>query len=130
MSHANRHRGEVRAVLDGRPYTLCLTLGALAEIEEAFGGEDLLSLTKRFSQGRLRASDALSILGAALRGGGYEVDDDAVRRMTVAGGVAGLARLVAELLQAAFVGESSPGDSAPPAAGNVPALPACSPGSA
>jgi hypothetical protein len=38
---ANRHRGEIEAVLDGRPRTLCLTLGALAELEAAFGAQDL-----------------------------------------------------------------------------------------
>ena len=28
----NPHRGEIEAVLGGVPYTLCLTLGALAEL--------------------------------------------------------------------------------------------------
>lgn len=37
---ANKHRGEVTARLDGKDYTLCLTLGALAEMEQAFGAED------------------------------------------------------------------------------------------
>ena len=32
---ANRYRGEVTAVLDGRQWTLCLTLGALAELDRA-----------------------------------------------------------------------------------------------
>ena len=30
---ANKHRGEVTARLDGKDYTLCLTLGALAELD-------------------------------------------------------------------------------------------------
>ena len=42
-SMANRHRGEI-AVLDGRERTLCLTLGALAELEASFGAEDLVAL--------------------------------------------------------------------------------------
>ena len=33
----NRHRGEIEAILDGKSYRLCLTLGALAELEHAFG---------------------------------------------------------------------------------------------
>ena len=37
---ANRHRGEIEAELGGQRYTLCLTLGALAEIEHAYGGAD------------------------------------------------------------------------------------------
>jgi uncharacterized phage protein (TIGR02216 family) len=36
----NRHRGEIEAMLDGRSYRLCLTLGALAELEYAFGEDD------------------------------------------------------------------------------------------
>ena len=31
---ANRYRGEIDARLDGKPHTLCLTLGALAELED------------------------------------------------------------------------------------------------
>lgn len=30
---ANRHRGEIEAELGGKKRTLCLTLGALAELE-------------------------------------------------------------------------------------------------
>lgn len=37
----NRRRGEVAVELGGKRYTLCLTLGALAELEEAFGAGDL-----------------------------------------------------------------------------------------
>ena len=33
---ANRRRGEIAATLDGRERRLCLTLGALAELEMAF----------------------------------------------------------------------------------------------
>ncbi len=44
----NRHRGEIAAELGGETYTLCLTLGALAEIEHAYGGEDLIAIAERF----------------------------------------------------------------------------------
>ena len=67
---ANRHRGEIEAELGGRTYTLCLTLGALAEIENAYGGDDLLAIAERFEQGRIRASDAIRVIGAGLRGAG------------------------------------------------------------
>ena len=40
----NRHRGEVLARLDGRDYRLCLTLGALAELEAAFAVDDIATL--------------------------------------------------------------------------------------
>ena len=38
---ANRRRGEIVAELDGKGFRLCLTLGALAELEAAYAAEDL-----------------------------------------------------------------------------------------
>ena len=70
---ANRHRGEISAELGGKGYTLCLTLGALAEIEDAYGGEDLIAIAERFEKGRIGASDAIRVIGAGLRGGGNPV---------------------------------------------------------
>lgn len=40
----NRYRGEIEAILDGKSYRLCLTLGALAELEHAFGEDDMLAV--------------------------------------------------------------------------------------
>jgi hypothetical protein len=99
---ANRYRGEVSAVLDGRQWTLCLTLGALAELERAFQVDDMTALVERFSAGTLSARDATRIIGAGLRGAGNSVDDDQVARMTANGGAAGFAAIVTELLTATF----------------------------
>lgn len=99
---ANLHRGEILADLDGRNYTLCLTLGALAELETAYDGADLLQLAERFAKGRIAASDAIRILGAGLRAAGNEVSDAEVARMRCEGGAAGLMRIVARLLNATF----------------------------
>ncbi|MCX5493080.1 gene transfer agent family protein [Kaistia dalseonensis] len=99
---ANRIRGEVEAVLDGQRHVLCLTLGALAELEAAFGAEDLSALAARFGAGRLAARDAIRIIGAGLRGAGADIDDDAVAAMRAEGGAAGFARIVAHLLTATF----------------------------
>jgi hypothetical protein len=52
---ANKHRGEIEATLSGVPYRLVLTLGALAELEDAFGDGDMLALAARFETGRLSA---------------------------------------------------------------------------
>ncbi len=98
----NRHRGEVAARLDGRDYTLCLTLGALAELEDAFDAEDLGALTERFGSGHLRATDMLCILGAGLRGAGFTITNAELGEMQVEGGALGYARLVADLLTATF----------------------------
>lgn len=99
---ANRHRGEIEARFDGRSMKLCLTLGALAELEAAFGDADMLALAQRFEGGRLKASEALRIIGAGLRGAGHDIADDAVARLTAEGGAAGFVAVVARLLQATF----------------------------
>ena len=39
----NRHRGEIEAEIGGARRTLVLTLGALAELEAAFGAEDMVA---------------------------------------------------------------------------------------
>ena len=108
----NPHRGEIEACLDGRPYTLCLTLGALAELEHAFGHEDMLALAERFQLGRLSARDAQRIIAAGLRGAGHDIPDDAVARMQADGGAAGFVDIVARLLSATF--GTAPHSSAPP----------------
>lgn len=104
MTMANRHRGEIEAVLDGEKMTLVLTLGALAELEEAFGGEDMLALAARFETGRISAADAIRVIGAGLRGAGYERSDAEVARMTAEGGAGGFIAIVAALLSATFGG--------------------------
>ena len=98
----NRHRGEIEACLDGRSFTLCLTLGALAELEHAFGADDMVMLAERFGSGRMKAHDAIRIIGAGLRGAGHDLEDATVARMQVDGGAAGFVALVAELLTVTF----------------------------
>lgn len=105
----NRHRGEIDADLGGRRYTLCLTLGALAELETAFGAEDFSALAARFSSGKLSARDAIRILGAGLRGGGNALSNEEVAVLSAEGGVAGHLRIVADLLSATF-GTSEAGE--------------------
>ena len=51
---ANRYRGEIEAEIGGTKRRLVLTLGALAELEDAFGADDLVALTERLGSGRLR----------------------------------------------------------------------------
>ena len=101
----NRIRGEVEATLDGRRMTLCLTLGALAELEAALGAGDLMGLARRFEGGQLAAGDAIRVIGAGLRGAGHDIDDAAVARMQADGGAAGFVAVVADLLAATFGGD-------------------------
>lgn len=113
---ANRHRGELAATIDRREWTLCLTLGALAELEAEFGAADLTDLFERLGSARLGARQLSAILAAGLRGGGHDVTDAEVAEMRFEGGIAGMARLVGDLLGAAFgspVERRDPGAVAP-----------------
>ncbi|WP_165645242.1 gene transfer agent family protein, partial [Oharaeibacter diazotrophicus] len=65
---ANPYRGDVAAEIGGRRRTLRLTLGALAELEAAFGADDLGDLARVFAAGKLRARDAVRVIAAGLRG--------------------------------------------------------------
>ena len=119
----NKLRGEITASLDGKSWTLCLTLGALAELEEQLEADDLSSLAAKFSSGKLSAKHLLAIIGAGLRGGGHVVNDDEVAEMRVEGGITGYAQIAAELLRATFnTGEQSanppPPQEANPSPGN------------
>jgi len=111
---ANRHRGEVAAKLDGRDWILCLTLGALAELETAFEADNLSELIARFSTGRLSARDMQRILCAGLRGGGHAVSEEDVADMRAEGGAAGFASVVAALLTATFGTPEKPESDSPP----------------
>ena len=99
---ANGKRGEIDATLDGKTYRLCLTLGALAELESGFGASDLVALASRFEERRLSARDILRIIGCGLRGAGHDISDDDVAKMKVSEGLAGYVRIAANLLAATF----------------------------
>jgi hypothetical protein len=103
---ANRHRGEIAARIDGREWTLCLTLGALAELESEFGADDLGALAQRLGSGRLTARQMTAIIAAGLRGGGHDICETEVAQMRCEGGMAGIARIVAELISATFEGSA------------------------
>ena len=109
MTMANRRRGEVAAILAGRPRTLCLTLGALAELEDAFAVDDLGALAARFGSGRLSSRDIVRLVGAGLRGAGEPIADAEIRAWPAAD-LAPMAEAVASLLAATF----GPGDGPDP----------------
>lgn len=64
----NGVRGEVVARLAGAERKLCLTLGALAEIETGLGVAGMAALAERMKA--LSARDLVVVLAALLRGGG------------------------------------------------------------
>jgi hypothetical protein len=77
----NGARGEVIAVLAGAERRLCLTLGALAEIETGLGLEGLAGLAERMRA--LSARDLTVVLAALLRGGGERALADGLDRADV-----------------------------------------------
>ena len=108
---ANARRGEIAATIAGRSFTLCLTLGALAELEHAFAVDDLTALASRFGSGRLSADDLIRLVGTGLRGGGHAVADEEIRAWP-AGCLPELAAAAVALLGATF-GEPAANPSEP-----------------
>jgi hypothetical protein len=98
----NRLRGEIAADFDGASLKLCLTLGALAELEDMFDASDLVALAARFEEGRLSAKDLIKIIACGLRGGGHALSDAEVAAFKVSGGLQGYVRIAADLLAATF----------------------------
>lgn len=98
----NRRRGEVAIEIAGRRHALCLTLGALAELEDAFGVDHLDALADRFASGRLSSRDLLRVLACGLRGGGSAISDEEVARLPLDGGLETVAQAIADLLVATF----------------------------
>lgn len=98
----NLHRGEIAAQMGGAERRLCLTFGALAQLEAAFNVGDLEALVARLAEGRLSANDLITILHAGLCGGGHSFSRDEVAQLHVDGGVAAYAAIVGQLLAATF----------------------------
>lgn len=93
MTGVNGVRGEVLVELAGAKRRVCLTLGALAEMETGLGVSGVEALGARMAV--LSAGDLMVVLAALLRGGG-EVE--------LARGLAGAGVTVAEAAQAVVMG--------------------------
>jgi tail tube GTA-gp10-like protein len=98
---ANPWTGEVALVIDGERRVLKLTLGALAELEQALEVGSLVELVQRFEGGVFSSRDVLVLLVAGLRGGdGSQAD---LANADIEGGPMAAARVAAELLARAFM---------------------------
>lgn len=76
----NRARGEAALEAGGRQYRLLLTLGALAEIEDGLGLDDLTQVAARLAQ--VKAADLAIVAAALLRGGGHDMCPAEVLRLS------------------------------------------------
>jgi hypothetical protein len=98
----NRHRGEVAIELGGRRRAMRLTLGGLAELEDALQAGDLAGLAERLASGRLSARDILRIVAIGLKGAGNALSDDEIAQMTPDTGLEPLVAAIVAMLAAAF----------------------------
>jgi len=98
----NPYRGEVSLGIDGRAHVLRLTLGALADLEDALGATSLLGLVERFETGAFSTRDLLALLAAGLRGGGLQGPMPDLTSAEIDGGPVGAAKVAARLLAVSF----------------------------
>lgn len=92
-------------VVDGRSHRMKLTLGALAELEEELAEPSLMALVQRFESAAFSTRDVLALLCAGMRGGGVQMDPDALASAEIEGGPMRAAQAAAELLARAFMVE-------------------------
>jgi Phage tail tube protein, GTA-gp10 len=100
----NAMRGEVSATVAGQPLTLCLTLGALAEIETALGAAGMAEIGARLPA--IRAAELAGVLGALARGGGHKLSD--AELLAWPADVAGAVAAIAAAFRAVLPRESGP----------------------
>ena len=94
--------GEVCVQIDGVAHTAKLTLGALAELEDALGERSLFDLVQRFEGGRYASADVMALIVAGLRGAGWTGTAQDLLAADIAGGPIEAARVAALLLARAF----------------------------
>jgi hypothetical protein len=82
MIPVNHARGETLLEIDGAPVRLCLTLGALAELEGAFGVRGFSALAARIAQPS--ATDLLVLIAALSGGGGAGLSVEQLARAQIA----------------------------------------------
>ncbi|HEX3754551.1 MAG TPA: GTA-gp10 family protein [Rhizomicrobium sp.] len=99
----NKARGEAALEAGERQYRLLLTLGALAEIEDGLGLDDLSQMGARLAH--TRAADLAIVAAALLRGGGHEICAAEVLRLPCDLGA--LTRGITEAFEAAGLSASA-----------------------
>jgi hypothetical protein len=121
---ANRHRGEIPLQIGGRRLGLRLTLGGLAELEDAMDAGDLAGLAERFSAGRLRARDVIGLLRIGLDGAGHQLSDADIAALGLDHGLVPVIEAIAAMLVTTF-GDQGEAGAAPAQASGEAATEPC-----
>src|SRR5690242_14569501 len=108
----NRIRGDSELVAGNQHYSMRLTLGALAEIEDALGLSSLGDIATRLKT--LATSDIAAVASALLRGGGHNVSAADVLEFDC--DLAYIVRAIAAAFTAAGLCESAGPSAAAPSA--------------
>lgn len=94
--------GEAALTIGDRPYTMRLSLGALASLEAAFGCDDLSSLMDKLLAGDLSAAALSKVLEEALIAGGDVARPHASALLQQAGKPLALNAAYVQLMRASF----------------------------
>ena len=101
----NPYQGEVTLQMNGKIYTMRLTLGALAELEDRFATQGLLALIERFEKGLFTSEELSLLVYVGLKGAGWNGAFEDVKTAQFEGGISGLVQTVSQLLSLAFLGK-------------------------
>ena len=104
---ANRYRGEARLEVGGTPYTLRLTLGALAALETTLAATDFAALTNRLLSADLSARQLQTVLEEALVAGGDTDRHGARKLLAQCGAPLTLRAAYVDLMRATFAGSTT-----------------------
>ncbi len=102
----NPYRGEALLDINGKPYTLRLSLGALASLEASFGHSDLGALIDHLFNPGLRASQMREVLLQALVAGGDVAAPNAPALLEKVGQPLELRKVYLKLMKSSFVPRS------------------------
>ena len=101
----NPMRGQVQLDIGKETYKARLTIDAILQIEETCG-KGIMKLATCMSEGDISMKDIIYILTPALRGGGMDINENAVKKIVADVGIVECTRAVATLLTATLTTES------------------------
>ena len=93
----NPLKGQMTVKIGSEEYTCRLTVDSLIKIENTLD-KGIIQLTQRLSEADVRVNDIAVVLLHALRGGGNNVDDKAVKKIIQDNGIVPVCSAVAQLL--------------------------------